>query len=175
MKTARKKQISIRRVEAQDAQSIVDLLNPIIKADRYTIMDEQVSLDDQLVFIREFPTRGVFYVAVCNNSQKILGLQDVVPKFPRSRVYDHVGEISTFVSLASRRSGIGQSISYATFQAAKRQGFLKICAAVRADNHQAVLFYSSLGFRIIGAAQRHAFVGGRYIDEILMERFLDQE
>lgn len=175
MKPTRKSQISIRRVETQDAQSIVDLLNPIIQADRYTTMDEQVSLDDQLAFIREFPTRGVFYVAVCNDSQKIVGLQDVVPKLPGTRVFDHVGLISTFVSLSSHRKGIGQRLSRATFQEAKKQGFLKICATVRADNTQAVPFYLSLGFRIIGTAQRHAFIKGRYIDEILMERFLDQE
>jgi hypothetical protein len=34
-------------------------------------------------------------------------------------------------------------------------------------------FHLSQGFDVIGTAQKHAFVGGVYIDEILMERFVD--
>ena len=165
----------IRRASEKDAPEIVELLNPIIQADKYTIMDEQLSVDDQLEFIRGFPKRGVLNVAVCNESQKILGLQDVVPKHPGSKVFDHVGEISTFVSLTSHRSGIGQSLSQVTFQQAKDLGFLKICATVRADNRQAVSFYVSQGFGIIGTALRHAFVRGKHVDEILMERLFDQD
>ncbi len=164
---------SIRGVREEDAASITELLRPIIRAGTYTIM-EQASVDDQIDFIRGFPKRGVFNVAVCNASQKVLGLQDVRPMSTRSNVFKHVGEISTFVSLGSHRKGIGRSLSNATFQAAKELGFLKISAAIRADNPGAVSFYLSQGFRPIGTAQKHAFVGGKYIDEILMEKLVDE-
>jgi L-amino acid N-acyltransferase YncA len=117
----------------------------------------------------------VFNVAVCNDSQKVLGLQDVQPISTSVNAFKHVGEISTFVLLASHRKGIGQNLSHATFQAAKEQGFIKLSATIRADNPQAVSFYLSQGFRVIGTAQKHAFVRGKYIDEILMEKFIDQD
>lgn len=163
----------IRRIREEDAKSIVALLNPIIQAGTYTIMDEPLSVDDQIEFIRAFPKRGVFHVAVCKEGQKVLGLQDVQPISTGVNALKHVGEISTFVSLASHREGIGRSLTQATFQAAKEQGFLKIMAAIRADNPQAIAFYLSQGFRVIGTAQKHAFVGGRYVDEILAEKFVD--
>ncbi len=168
-------EFSIRRVREQDAASIVELLNPIIRAGIYTIMDELLAVDDQIDFIRGFPKRGVFNVAVCHDSQKVLGLQDVVPISTGSKVFQHVGEISTFVSLALRRKGIGTSLCRATFKQARAQGFLKLMATIRADNPQAVSFYQSQGFRIIGTVQKHALVRGQYIDEILAERFIDRE
>lgn len=166
-------ELSVRKVREEDASSIVELLNPIIQAGVYTIMDQQLSVDDQIDFIRTFPTRGVFHVAVGHQSQKILGLQDVQPISTGENAFKHVGEISTFVALTSHRSGIGRSLSYATFKEAKAQGFLKLMATVRADNPQAVSFYQSQGFKVIGTAKRHAFVGGKYVDEILLEKFFD--
>ena len=117
---------SIRMVREEDAASIVELLNPIIQTGTYTILDEQLSVDDQIDFIRGFPKRGVFNVAVCNDSQQVLGIQDVAPISTEwSNAFQHVGEISTFVSLSSHRKGIGRSLSQATFRAAKERGFLK--------------------------------------------------
>ncbi len=46
---------SIRMVREKDAESIIELLNPIIQEGKYTIMDEQLSVDDQIDFIRGFP------------------------------------------------------------------------------------------------------------------------
>ena len=104
---------------------------------------------------------------------KVLGLQSVEPISTWANAFKHVGEISTFVLLASHRKGIGRGLSHATFQAAKEQGFIKLSATIRADNPRAVSFYLSQGFKVIGTAQKHAFVGGKYIDEILMEKFID--
>ena len=164
-------EFSIRRVRVEDARSIIQVLNPIIAAGNYTIMDEEISVEEQIDYIRGFPERGVFNVAVSAANQEILGLQSVEPFSTSVDAFRHVGEISTFVSFASRRNGIGRSLSQATFEAAKERGFLKIIAMIRADNPQAVSFYLSQGFKVIGTAQKHAFVRSKYIDEILMERF----
>jgi L-amino acid N-acyltransferase YncA len=164
---------TIRKAVEEDARSMVALLNPIIQAGTYTTMDDTLSVAEQLAFIRNFPRRGVLHVAVCEQSQAILGIQDVMPLSPESSVLQHVGGISTFVSLVSHGQGIGHSLCQATFQAAKELGFTKIMATIRADNPRAVSFYLGQGFRIIGTAQKHVFMKGRYIDEILAERFLD--
>lgn len=135
-------------------------------------MDEQLSVDDEIEFIRGFSERGVFNLAV-GNGGRVLGLQDVVPMSTDSNVFKHVGVISTFVLLDSQRKGIGGSLSRATFQAAKKLGFHKISATVRADNPRAVSFYQSQGFRVIGTAEKHAFIRGKYVDEILMEKLIN--
>jgi L-amino acid N-acyltransferase YncA len=165
-------ELSIRPVREEDAGSIAALLNPIIQAGKYTIMTEQISVDGQARYIREFPEPGVFHVAVRHDSQEIVGLQSVEPASTTEDSLRHVGEISTFVSLASQRNGVGRSLSEATFQSARERGFRKILAAIRADNPDAVSFYRSQGFVIIGTARQHALVQGCYIDEVLAEKFL---
>lgn len=166
--------ITIRPVREEDAQSIIGLLNPIIREGKYSVMDMPFSVDDQIGFIRSFPERGIYHIAELVSEQKILGIQDVMPISTESDVFKHVGAVSTFTALDSQHKGIGRSLSQATFKAASEKGYLKISAMVRADNPRAISFYLSLGFRIIGTAQKQAFIQGRFIDEVLMERFLTQ-
>jgi L-amino acid N-acyltransferase YncA len=58
--------------------------------------------------------------------------------------------------------------------AAKAKGYEKLLTFVRADNPDALATYVAHGFRVIGTAVRHARLDGRYIDEILIERALDE-
>jgi L-amino acid N-acyltransferase YncA len=166
--------VSVRPVREEDAGSIIELLNPLIAERRYTVMDAEIHLAEQVAFIRAFPDRGVFHVAV-DSSQELLGLQDVVPISAELSAYRHVGEVSTFVRRHSQRQGIGRALCRATFEAARQRGFEKIMAAVRADNAQAICFYLHQGFKIIGTAQRHACIGGRYIDVVQMENLIGRK
>ncbi len=161
---------SIRFAREADAASMVALLNPIIQAGVYTVMDEPVTLDGQIEYIRQFPQHGIFLVAVRDDGGEVLGMQDVIPMSKGSKVFRHVGEISTFVALEVRGQGIGRRLCQATFGEAKRRGFRKLSAAIRADNPRAVAFYRGQGFRRVGVAREHAFIGGKYVDEVLMER-----
>jgi L-amino acid N-acyltransferase YncA len=164
---------TIRPAREEDAVALIALLNPLIRAGIYTVMDQELSLADQLGFMRGFPERGVFYVAVSNDSQQIVGLQDVVP-MSSDLAFRRVGVISTFVALTAHRQGIGRCLSQATFQAARALSFTKISAAVRADNPAALAFYQSQGFRVIGIAQKQALVQGNYIDEVLLEKLIEE-
>jgi ribosomal protein S18 acetylase RimI-like enzyme len=89
-----------------------------------------------------------------------------------THVFDHVGIIATCVDLACRRQGIGRHLFEATFAAARQKGYEKIFTYVRGDNLGALAAYVKCGFRIVGTAQKHAKCGGRYVDEIIIERFL---
>jgi len=162
----------VRAAQEQDAQAMIDLLNPLIEKGIYTIMDAPLSLQDQLDYLRAFPARGVFNVAVGEDDQRLAGLQSVEPLSTPANALKHVGEISTFVALDAHRQGVGRRLCQATFQQAKEMGFLKLCATIRADNPAAVAFYLSQGFQLIGTARKHAFVQGKYIDEILAEKIL---
>jgi L-amino acid N-acyltransferase YncA len=165
---------SIRRAQAEDAESIADLLNPIIQAGTYTVMDAPITVEDQLSFIRRFPERGVYHVAVWNDDHSVVGIQDIQAVAPETNALRHVGEISTFVSLELQRSGIGGELTRATLEQAEDLGFRKIMATIRADNPDAVAFYERQGFEMVGTLRDHACLGGQYIDEILMERFIGQ-
>ncbi len=45
----------IRQVTVDDAQGIIDVLNPIIIKGRYTILDQTFTLDEEKVLLSRFP------------------------------------------------------------------------------------------------------------------------
>jgi L-amino acid N-acyltransferase YncA len=165
--------VIVRAAREDDAQAIVDILSDLISRGRYTVMDQPLSLEEQIAFIRAFPQRGVFHVAACRTTRQVLGLQDVAPLAAERPAFAHVGEVSPFVRPGAQGQGVGRSLCQATSEAASRQGFRKITATVRADNPRAVAFYLGQGFRPVGTLRQHARVGGGYVDEVLLETFLD--
>ena len=53
---------------------------------------------------------------------------------------------------------------------ARQKGYEKFFTYVRADNEAGLQTYLRQGFRIVGSAERHAKIDGRYIDEIVIEK-----
>lgn len=164
--------VTIRDVRIEDAEGIVAILNPIIAARCYTAFDTPLTVEQQRAFIEQFPERGVFHVAVDEEEQRIVGLQDVSPFADYTNAFDHVGVIGTYVDLSRHRKGIAAWLFAATFGAARRKGYEKLFSYVRSDNAAGLRTYLGQGFRIVGTAERHAKIDGRYVDEILIERFI---
>ena len=162
--------IEIRDARIEDAEGIAAILNPIIAARCYTALDTPVTVEQEREFIRNFPPRGIFVVAVNTTSNRIVGFQDVSPFADFTRAFDHVGVIGTYVDLELRRQGIATRLFAATFDAARRKGYEKLFTYVRADNETGPQTYLRQGFRIVGTAARHAKIDGRYVDEIVIEK-----
>lgn len=162
----------VRQVNLDDAQGIVDVLNPIIDEGLYTVLDTPFSAKQEKEFIAHFPKQGVFTVAVNEEQTKVLGFQNVEPFASYTKAFSHVGIIGTFVDESSRGQGISTQLFQSTFDVAKQKGYEKLFAYVRADNERALAVYLKQGFEVIGTAKKHAKIGDKYVDEILIEKFL---
>lgn len=164
--------LTIREVTVEDAQGIIDVLNPIIIEARYTILDQTFTVGEEKVFIESFPERGVFSVAVNEATSQLLGFQNVEPFATYTKVFDHVGIIGTYVDAKSRGQGVAKQLFDYTFKSAKAKGYEKLFAYVRADNERALAVYLKQGFEIVGTAKKHGKIGDQYFDEVLIEKFL---
>ncbi|MEZ8860330.1 N-acetyltransferase family protein [Vibrio sp. 10N.247.311.51] len=164
--------LTIREVAVEDAQGIIDVLNPIIIEARYTILDQTFTVNEEKAFIESFPKRGVFSVAVNETTNQLLGFQNVEPFATYTKAFDHVGIIGTYVDANSRGQGVAKQLFDYTFKAAKAKGYEKLFAYVRADNERALAVYLKQGFDIVGTAKKHGKIGDQYFDEILIEKFL---
>jgi L-amino acid N-acyltransferase YncA len=167
-------ELLIRDARPEDAEAIVDILNPIIEAGVYTVFDTAFTVEAEREYIFKFPQRGVFHVAVCRRDRKVVGFQSMEPFATYTHAFDHVGVLGTYVELSYRRQGISKCLFRATFEAARRKGYEKILTFVRADNLAALATYLNHGFRILGMAQRQAKLNGKYVDELIVERFLEE-
>ncbi len=164
--------IAIREARPDDAQAIIGILNPAIETGKYTVLDRPFSAEEEHRFIVSFPPRGIFHLAEDRSDGRVVGFQTMEPFATYAHAFDHVGVIATCVDLACRRQGIGKQLFEATFEKARQKGYEKIFTYVRGDNPAALTAYMKSGFRIVGTAAKHAKIGGRYVDEIIIEKFL---
>jgi len=164
--------VRVREAHVDDAEAIVDILNPIIEACTYTVLDTPFSVEAEREFIASFPARGLFHVAEQNQDRRLVGFQSTEPFAAYTKAFDHVAVIGTYVDLSCHGRGIGTRLSEVTFEAARRKGYEKMFTYVRSDNLSALAFYLKIGFRIVGSAHRHAKVRDAYVDEIIIECFL---
>ena len=167
-------QLQVRDVVPADADAIVAILNPIVSARVYTVLDAPVSAAAERDYIITFPSRGVWKVAVRPPDDRLVGFQVLEPFGPYAKAFDHVGTLGTYVDLEQRRLGIARALFAATFEAARQKGYEKIFTFIRADNPAALAAYQMQGFEVIGRARKHAKVDGRYVDEILIEKVFEQ-
>ena len=165
--------LEIRDATPSDAEGIVAVLNPIIETGAYTILDTPLSADAEREFIRNCSPRGVFLVAIDRANGRVVAFQNTQPLATYTRALDHVGDIGTYVDLARRRQGIAKQLFRASFEKAIEKGYEKLFTLVRGDNPAALQTYLHHGFHIVGTALRHALVRGEYVDEILIEKFLN--
>lgn len=166
--------LTVRDVVPADAQAVVEILNPIIEARLYTVLDAPFTADEERDFIMKFPPRGIWKIAQRRADARVVGFQVLEPFGPYTKAFDHVATLGTFVELSARRQGIAKALFAATFEAARRKGYEKIFTFVRADNPAALATYCAHGFEVIGTARRHAKIDGRYVDEILIEKTFDE-
>ncbi|HEY7700462.1 MAG TPA: GNAT family N-acetyltransferase [Vicinamibacteria bacterium] len=164
--------LKVRDARSEDAAEIVRILNPIIEAGTFTVLDTPFTVEAERRFIESFPRRGIFHVAEDRADGRLVGFQDVSPFADYSHAFDHVGVIGTFVDLSLRRRGIARSLFRATFEAARPKGYEKFFTFIRADNPAALATYRHHGFQIIGTARRQARMKHGYVDEILVEAFI---
>jgi RimJ/RimL family protein N-acetyltransferase len=88
--------------------------------------------------------------------------------------YQHRGDmISVYVRPEARGTGLGMALIEALFEHA-RHHVLQVHCGVATDNARAIALYRRAGFAVYGTEPRSLFVNGRFIDEHLMVRFLDQ-
>lgn len=165
-------ELTIRPATEDDVAAILTVLNPIIETGRYTAFDTPFTAEEERGFIRSLPPRGICLVAECPGDGRILGFQTLTPFADYTHAFDHVGVMGTFVDLNHQRHGIASQLFRATYQAARANGYHKIFAFVRADNAAGLTAYTAQGFRIVGTAQRQAMIDGRYIDEIIIEKWI---
>jgi len=165
-------ELTVRNARPEDAGAILGVFNPIIESGLYTVFDAPFTEEAERRYIAALSPRGIFHVAIRAADQSVVGFQSMEPFAAYTHAFDHVGVLGTYVALGVRRQGVASSLFTATFEASRRKGYEKILTYIREDNPAALATYTGQGFRVVGTAHRQAKVGGRYIDEIIVERFL---
>jgi ribosomal protein S18 acetylase RimI-like enzyme len=86
----------------------------------------------------------------------------------------HVLEIRALaVHPARQRCGVGRRLTEAAIEQARSRGARKLSLRVLGGNVAARRLYESCGFTVEGILRAEFFLGGRYVDDVLMACMLD--
>jgi L-amino acid N-acyltransferase YncA len=165
---------AVRTADPDDAAGVAAVLNAAILGGSPTLLDTTFSVEEERAYIEGLPERSFVHVAVTADG-RIAGFQTLIPwnTFVTS-AFDHVATMGTYVDAADRRQGVGAALARSSFAAALALGYAKIFTDVRADNLDSLAYHLAMGFAVVGAARRHARVGGRDVDVLFIERFLKE-
>ena len=157
----------VRPALLQDAQGMIDVINPLILQGGTTAISEIYSLEEQKAFLLGLGPRSACHVAV--DGGRVIGFQSIEP---HDALPPDVVDIATFVRLGEKGRGVGARLTGATAEAARKLGYVAINATIRADNAEGLAFYTKMGFRDHAIARAKPLKDGKRVDRLSKRRLL---
>ena len=87
---------------------------------------------------------------------------------------EHVAKLGVLVIKPLRSIGVGRALMISAEEAGKVSGYEKFILSTFVNNEPAISLYKSLGYSTIGTRSRHFKMPNGYIDEVLMEKTIDE-
>ena len=163
-------EITIRRAAADDAESVMELINSIIEEGGLTSIYPALTTEQEEAFIERLGRRSTMFVAESKGA--VLGVQTIEPFSPYTHSMDHVAVMGTYIYRGFRRQGIGRKLFQLTLGFARKRGYEKIIVYIRAGNPVAQAFYREMGLVPKMMLERQVKIGNQYDDEVMMEMFI---
>ncbi|SFR43345.1 GNAT family N-acetyltransferase [Litoreibacter janthinus] len=162
--------IRIRAAQPADAEGILAILNPIISETTITFSPTLATSADVKSGLREHAQRGDPYL-VAEKEGAVLGIAKYGP-FRSGEGYAKSVEITVHLAPDARGKGIGRLLVENLETHARNAGKHSLIAGVSAENHEAEAFHTKLGFTRVGLIPQVGHKFGRYIDLLLMQKFV---
>ncbi len=159
----------IHRATPQDAAAIAALWNPCIRDTTVTFNPVEKSEADVARLILDRDALGhATFVAMDTG---LLGFASYA-QFRAGAGYATAMEHSILLAPAAQGRGIGRALIVAICDHARSAGAHQMIAGVSAENPDGVAFHAAMGFATIARLPEAGHKFGRFIDLVLMQKFL---
>lgn len=162
----------IRPAIVLDAQAIADVWNPWIRDTGITFnaVDKRPEEVANLIISRTTAGHG-FLVASDDDDRTILGFATYA-QFRGGIGYARTMEHSIILSPQARGKGIGRTLLTAVEKHAFEEGAHQILAGVSSENAEGIRFHLAMGYVEAARIRDAGYKFGRYMDLVLMQKFL---
>ena len=106
---------------------------------------------------------------VARQGETIIGWAALSPMSQRC-VYGGVAEVSVYVSISKRGSGVGRKLLEALISESEKNGIWTLQAGIFPENTGSLALHKACGFREVGRRERIGKLHGVWRDTILLER-----
>lgn len=160
----------IRPAKAADAPALAALLNHWILHSAVTFNPVPKSEADILAMIAAKATAGHAFL-VAEDNGRIIG-QASYGQFRGGQGYRTCMEHSISLLPGSPRKGLGRALLTAIEDHARCAAAHQMIAGVSGENPDGQAFHTRMGYRHLATVPQAGFKFGRYIDLVLMQKFL---
>jgi len=160
---------SLSWVEKEDIPQIIEVLNSIIREEKYWLDEKELTNLETEQYIEMGNKTGMRYL-VAGIEGKIVGGAVLSPGNGKEA---HVAQFSVFIHKDFRGLGLGTILTKELIEVAEISGLESVQLFVFSTNKRAIHVYKKCGFKICGKLSRDIkFSDGTYADRIIMELLL---
>jgi L-amino acid N-acyltransferase YncA len=159
----------IRRATAADSAAIAALWNPYIRDTAVTFNAAEKTPDDVARMIAKRDTLG--HATFVAEAGGLLGFASYA-QFRSGIGYATAMEHSILLAPQARGRGAGRALIAALCAHARQAGAHQMIAGVSAENPDGIAFHTTMGFATIARVPQAGRKFGRFIDLVLMQKFL---
>lgn len=160
----------IRAATQTDARAIAAFWNPVIRDTAATFNPVEKTPDDIAAMIRDRQAAGHGFL-VAERQGQVVGFASYA-QFRGGVGYARTMEHTIILSPAAQGAGLGRALMAALEDHARTAGVHSLIAGVSAENPAGRAFHAAIGFAEIAILPQVGHKFGRYMDLVLMQKFL---
>lgn len=157
----------IRPAVPADAAPLVAFLNPWITNTAITFTTEPKT---EQGFVADIAARGDAFL-VAEEGGRLVGLATYFP-FRGGPGYRFTKEHTIVLSPEMHGKGAGRALMTALEGVARSDGVQSLIAGVSGENPDGIAFHGAIGFAEVARLRRVGYKFGRWMDLVLMQKFL---
>lgn len=159
----------IRAATPSDAAGLADLWNPWIRDTAITFNAQEKTPDDIARMIADRQAAGHGFLLA--EDAGLLGFA-TYSQFRGGIGYATCMEHTIILSPLARGRGVGRALMQAVEDHARHAGAHQMIGGVSGENPEGRAFHAAIGYREIAVVREAGFKFGRFMDLVLMQKFL---
>ena len=160
----------MRPAGVADHRVILALWNPLIRETTITFSSEEKTEDSLTAMIEGRRALGHEFFVACEGAD-LLGFASYA-QFRSGNGYAQAMEHTIILAASARGRGVGRALMSRVADHARAGGAHTLFAGVSAENPEAVRFHQAMGFQTLSRIPEAGRKFGRWLDLILMMKFL---
>lgn len=153
----------IEKVQENDYQKVLDILNQAIKEKKFTALLTPVTLEGRKEWFKQHEN-PLYPIFVYKNNNEVQGWMAISPYRDGREGFINTAEISYYIDEKHRGEGIGTKLIMHTIKYAYESGLNSLMAVIFADNTASKRLVSNFDFKIWGCFPKIVEIDGRRTD-----------
>ncbi|HJM29261.1 MAG: N-acetyltransferase family protein [Acidimicrobiales bacterium] len=162
--------MEIRIAQIGDAESIREIYNNEVTSGTATFDLTPRTLEEQREWLSE--RSGAHVVLIAESQGEVIGFGSL-SRYQRRPAYSTTVEDSVYVRPDKQGQGVGLSILDALIEKASEHGFHTVIARISGESDGSIATHTKAGFKEVGRERETGRKFGRWLDVVVMQRFVD--